>query len=304
MKKKLSEKALGTWSAVAAYGSWGLLPLFWKTLDRIPAQNILAHRIVWSLVFLAFLISYRKKWLRIKNIFLHKKKRISFLFTAGFLGVNWFTYIWAVNSGHVVDASLGYFINPLVVVLLGVLFLKETLNFWQKISVFLAFVGVLYMTIDVGRIPWVSLTLALTFALYGLFRKKADADSMPGLASEMMILAPLALAFLVYVNINSKGFIGKLPVSTHILLLCTGVVTAVPLLCFNYGVKRVELKTIGFLQYLSPTFQLFLGVFAFKEAFSLTHMVSFGLIWVALILYSISNTSFMRRIEPSVNQGH
>lgn len=277
---------------VAAYVSWGLMPLFWKTLDQIPAIKILAHRIVWSFVFLFFLVSYRKIWPEVRNIFSVKKTRVSFLFTSCLLGVNWLTYIWAVNSGHVVDASLGYFINPLISVLLGVLFLKEKLIFWQKTSVFLALIGVLYMTVDLGSIPWISLVLALTFGFYGFFRKKADAGSMAGLTAEMMILSPVALLFIVIININGSGVIGKAPFSTHLLLLCTGIVTALPLLCFNYGVKRIELKTVGFLQYLSPTFQLFLGVFAFKEPFSLTHLVSFSLIWAALIIYSLSKLNY------------
>jgi len=297
MGKEVSEKTAGTWAAVAAYTAWGLLPLFWKTLDQIPTQNILAHRIVWSFAFLFFLVSFGRNWPQVRNIFSAKKTRTLFLFTSCFLGLNWFTYIWAVNSGHVVDASLGYFINPLISVLLGVLFLKEKLNFWQKISVFLVLIGVLYMTVDVGRIPWISLTLALTFGLYGLFRKKADADSLAGLTFEMMILSPIAVVFIIIMNIHKGGVIGKIPLLTYLLLLCTGIVTALPLLCFNYGVKRIELKTIGFLQYLSPTFQLLLGVFAFKEPFSLTHLVSFGLIWVALIIYSLSHTFLMPRMQ-------
>lgn len=298
MRTNFNEKALGTWSAVAAYVSWGLLPLYWKTLEQIPALKILAHRIVWSFVFLFFLVSYRKIWSGIRKILTAKKTRNSFFLTSCFLGVNWLTYIWAVNSGHVVDASLGYFINPLISVLLGVFFLKEKLNFWQKISVLLALIGVLYMTVNLGNIPWISLVLALTFGFYGFFRKKADADSMVGLTTEMMILLPAAVLFILVININGNGVIGKVPFPTHLLLLGTGIVTALPLLCFNYGVKRIELKTIGFLQYLSPTFQLFLGVFAFREPFSLTHIVSFGLIWIALIIYSASNASFMLRIEP------
>ena len=278
---------------MAAYVSWGLLPLYWKTLDLIPAFKILAHRIVWSFVFLFFLVSYRKLWPEIRKIFSVKKTRNSFLLTASLLGVNWLTYIWAVNADHVVDASLGYFINPLISVLLGVLFLKEKLNFWQKISVFLAMIGVLYMTVELGNLPWISLVLALTFGFYGFFRKKAHADSMTGLTAEMMILAPAAVLVILIININGSGVLGKVPFPTHLFLIAAGIVTVLPLLWFNYGVKRIELKTVGFLQYLSPTFQLFLGVFAFKEPFSLTHMVSFGLIWMALIIYSLSNTYLM-----------
>jgi len=293
-----SQKTLGTWAAVAAYVFWGLMPLFWKTLDQIPAHKILAHRILWSFVFLIILVSFRKLWPAIRNIFSVRKTRSLLWLTSFILGANWLTYIWAVNSDHVVDASLGYFINPLVSVLLGVLFLKEKLIFWQKISVLLAFTGVFYMAVDLGSVPWVSLVLALTFGFYGFFRKKADTDSTVGLTVEMMILSPLALVFILIMNVSHTGVIGRVPLTTHFFLVCTGILTALPLLCFNYGVKRIELKTIGFLQYLSPTFQLLLGVFAFREPFSLTHMVSFGLIWIALILYSGSNTSFMRRIEP------
>jgi len=299
MRTGSNEKAAGTWAVVAAYVSWGLLPLFWKLLDQIPAQKILAHRIVWSFAFLFILVFFQERWLEIKKIFSSKKTRTTLSLTSLILGMNWFVYIWAVNSGHVVEASLGYFINPLVSVLLGVWFLKEKLNFWQKISVFLAFIGVLYRAVDIGNIPWISLSLALTFGFYGFFKKKVNAESIAGLTSEMILLFPLALVFITLMNIKNMGVIGKVSFPLFMLLLCTGIVTSLPLLCFNYGVKKIELKTVGFLQYLSPTFQFFLGVFVFKEAFTLNHMVSFALIWAALIIYSISHTSFMRKYnEP------
>jgi len=299
MRTGSNEKAAGTWAVVAAYVSWGLLPLFWKLLDQIPAQKILAHRIVWSFAFLFILVFFQERWLEIKKIFSSKKTRTTLSLTSLILGMNWFVYIWAVNSGHVVEASLGYFINPLVSVLLGVWFLKEKLNFWQKISVFLAFIGVLYRAVDIGNIPWISLSLALTFGFYGFFKKKVNAESIAGLTSEMILLFPLALVFITLMNIKNMGVIGKVSFPLFMLLLCTGIVTSLPLLCFNYGVKKIELKTVGFLQYLSPTFQFFLGVFVFKEAFTLNHMVSFALIWAALIIYSISHTSFMHKYnEP------
>jgi len=299
MRTGSNEKAAGTWAVVAAYVSWGLLPLFWRLLDQIPAQKILAHRIVWSFAFLFILVFFQERWLEIKKIFSSKKTRTTLSLTSLILGMNWFVYIWAVNSGHVVEASLGYFINPLVSVLLGVWFLKEKLNFWQKISVFLAFIGVLYRAVDIGNIPWISLSLALTFGFYGFFKKKVNADSIAGLTAEMILLFPLAFVFIILMNIKNMGVIGKVSFPLFMLLLCTGIVTSLPLLCFNYGVKKIELKTVGFLQYLSPTFQFFLGVFVFKEAFTLNHMVSFALIWAALIIYSISHTSFMRKYnEP------
>ncbi|MCD6517934.1 MAG: EamA family transporter RarD [Candidatus Aminicenantes bacterium] len=299
MKTGSNEKAAGIWAVAAAYVSWGLLPLFWRLLDQIPAQKIIAHRIVWSFAFLFILVFFQERWLEIKKIFSSKKTRTTLSLTSLILGMNWFVYIWAVNSGHVVEASLGYFINPLVSVLLGVLFLKEKLNFWQEISVFLAFIGVLYRAVDIGNIPWISLSLALTFGFYGFFKKKVNADSIAGLTAEMILLFPLAFVFIILMNIKNMGVIGKVSFPLFMLLLCTGIVTSLPLLCFNYGVKKIELKTVGFLQYLSPTFQFFLGVFVFKEAFTLDHMVSFALIWAALIIYSISHTSFMRKYnEP------
>ncbi len=295
MRTAYSEKTVGTWSVVAAYVSWGLLPLFWKLLDQIPAQKILAHRILWSFVFLFILVFSQKHWPEIRQIFSLKKTRTTLSLTSLILGMNWFIYIWAVNSDHVVEASLGYFINPLVSVLLGVLFLREKLNFWQKISVFLAFIGVLYRAVNIGSIPWISLSLALTFGFYGFFKKKVRADAIAGLTAEMILLFPLASGFIIFMNIKNMGVIGKVSFPIFVLLLCTGIVTSLPLLCFNYGVKKIELKTVGFLQYLSPTFQLLLGVFAFKEAFTLNHIVSFAIIWTALLIYSLSHTSFMRR---------
>jgi len=295
MRTGFSEKAVGTWAVVAAYTSWGFLPLFWKLLDQIPAQKILAHRIVWSFVFLFILVFFQRRWPEIRKIFSSKKTRTTLSLTSLILGMNWFIYIWAVNSGHVVEASLGYFINPLVSVLLGVLFLKEKLSFWQKVSVFLALIGVLYRTVDIGSIPWISLSLALTFGFYGFFKKKVNADSIAGLTAEVILLFPLASAFIILMNIKNMGVIGKVSFPIFLFLLCTGIVTSLPLLCFNYGVKKIELKTVGFLQYLSPTFQLFLGVVAFKEAFTLNHMISFALIWAALIIYSLPYTSFMRK---------
>jgi chloramphenicol-sensitive protein RarD len=295
MRTGFSDKAVGTWAVVTAYVSWGLLPLFWKLLDEIPAQKILAYRIVWSFVFLFILVFFQRRWPEIMKIFSSKKTRATLSLTALILGMNWFIYIWAVNSAHVVEASLGYFINPLVSVLLGVLFLKEKLNFWQKISVFLAFIGVLYRTVDIGGIPWISLSLALTFGFYGFFKKKVNADSIAGLTAEMILLFPLASGFIILINIRNMGVIGKVSFPIFVLLLCTGIVTSLPLICFNYGVKKIELKTVGFLQYLSPTFQLLLGVFVFKEAFALNHIISFALIWTALLIYSLSHTSLMGR---------
>ncbi|MFO7867110.1 MAG: EamA family transporter RarD [Candidatus Aminicenantes bacterium] len=283
----------GIWFAVAAYLTWGFLPLYWKLLSRVPAQQILAHRIIWSLVILSFLLSYQGRWLEFRRVFIVRRSRITFLATSVIIAMNWFIYIWAVNSGHVVDTSLGYFINPLVSVMLGVFILKERLNFWQWVSVGLAGAGVAYMTLHYGKFPWISLSLALTFGFYGLIRKTARVESLAGLAAEMSFLSPLMIAFLTVLFFKGQNAVGSSPVYIHFLLLGAGVVTALPLLWFNLGVRRIPLSTIGFLQYISPSIQLVLGVFAFGEAFTGDHAVTFGLIWAALLIYSLSRFSRM-----------
>ena len=285
----------GTWFAVAAYLSWGFLPLYWKLLSSVPAQQILAHRIVWSWVILSILLSFRNRWPEFRQVFAVRRNRYTFFATAFIIASNWFIYIWAVNSGHVVDTSLGYFINPLVSVLLGVVILREKLSFLQTVSVFLAAAGVLYMTFHYGKFPWISLSLAFTFGFYGLIRKTARVESLAGLAAEMTILSPVMLAFLTVMFFKGQNAAGASPVHIHFLLLGAGVVTAVPLLWFNLGVRRIPLTAIGFLQYISPTIQLLLGVFAFHEPFTPDHAVTFGLIWTALLIYTVSRFSRNKR---------
>jgi chloramphenicol-sensitive protein RarD len=288
----------GVWFAVAAYLSWGVLPLYWKLLSRIPAQQILAHRIIWSWLILSFLLFYQKRWLEFRRIYVIRRSRVTFFGTSIILAMNWFIYIWAVNSGHVVDTSLGYFINPLVSVLLGVVLLKEKLNFWQLISVILASAGVVYMTLHYGKFPWIALSLALTFGFYGFLRKTARVESLAGLAGEMSFLMPAAMIYLSILFIKGQNAVGSAPVHIHFLLLGAGLVTALPLLWFNIGVRKIPLSTIGFLQYISPSMQLLLGVFVFQEAFTIDHVVTFGLIWTALALYTLSRFPVLARYQP------
>lgn len=273
---------------MAAYTAWGFLPLYWKSLQRVPPQEILAHRILWSFVFLAFLLTVRKRWGEFRKVFSIRSNRRTFLLTAVIIGSNWLIYIWAVNSGHIVDASLGYFINPLVSVLLGVLILKERLGRWQTVSVGLAAAGVVFLAVNMGTPPWISLSLALTFGFYGLLRKTARVESLAGLSAETFILLPAVLIYLLFLGIQKTGAIGTASANIHLLLLGAGVVTATPLLFFNSGVRKIPLSTVGFLQYLSPTFQLILGVFVYHEPFTSVHKVSFALIWTALLIYSVS----------------
>ena len=291
----MKTKTAGILYVVAAYVSWGLLPIYWKMLNQVPAAQIIAHRILWSFVFVILLLWRQNRWPEFKKTFSKGKNRRLCILTAFIIGANWFTYIWAVNAERILDASLGYFINPLLSVLLGVIFLKERLNFWQKVALILAFIGVIYKTLQYGKIPWVALTLAFTFGVYGLLRKKAHIKSLVGFSAEMVLLSPIVFTFLVMEEIKGTGVTGHAAFSIHLLLLVAGIVTAAPLLWFTYGVRKIPLSTAGFLQYIAPSFQLFLGVVVYKELFTSTHLISFSFIWVALILYSFSNTRILKR---------
>lgn len=300
MEKK--EKIKGTWYVLVAYVSWGLLPIYWKALKSVPAQQILAHRIFWSFIFVGLLLIAQERWPEFRQTFSSRRNRVICLLTAAIIGSNWFIYIWAVNAGHIVDASLGYFINPLVSVLLGVVFLRERLSFWQIVAVILAFIGVANLTIQFGKIPWIALSLALTFGVYGLLRKTAHIESLTGLSAETALLSPLVLAYIIFLQIKGAGAIGASPISIHLLLLGAGIVTAAPLLWFTYGVRKIPLSTAGFFQYIAPSLQLFLGVIVYGETFTSTHRISFGFIWVALAIFSFSQTPFMLKVQPEFSR--
>ncbi|MFW6139107.1 MAG: EamA family transporter RarD [Spirochaetota bacterium] len=284
----LSEKAVGTWYAVGAFSLWGLLPLYWKALKHVPASQILGHRIFWSFVFSVLLLLLRGRLREARDIFSHPKNRWGCVLRSFILGANWFFYIWGVNTGQVVETSMGYFINPLLSVLLGVVFLRERLSAGETAAVFLAFSGVLYMTLEYGRLPWLALCLAFTFGMYGLLRKVAHVDSLVGLSGETAFLSPFALGYLLSREFQGAGTLYAPPSVTHLLLVGAGAVTAVPLIWFAHGVRRIPLSMVGFIQYLAPTLMLILGVFAFKEPFTPTHLVSFSCIWTALAVYSLA----------------
>lgn len=294
----MRERIRGTSYVVAAYTTWGLLPLYWKALKSVPSQEILGHRILWSFVFLALLLSFQKRWPEFQKTFTLRRNLITFFTTAVIIGSNWLIYIWSINTNHIVDASMGYFINPLVSVLLGLLFLRERLNFWQIISLILASIGVFYMVFQNGKIPWIALSLALTFGFYALLRKKAQVESLAGLSAETAILSPVVIIFLGIQAIKGNSAFGTAPLSIHLFLFGAGVVTAIPLLWFNYGVRKIPLSTVGFLQYLSPSLQFLLGVLVFKEPFTNVYQISFAFIWVSLLIYSLSKTSFLLNLLP------
>ncbi len=273
--------------AAGAYISWGLLPLFWKALQTVPALEILAHRMVWSLLVVLVLLGYQRRWHWLQGVVRDVRVLLTFLTTALLLTTNWFVYIWAVNAGYVVETSLGYFINPLVNVLLGVLFLKERLRFWQAVAVIIALCGVVYLTLNYGALPWIALTLAGSFGLYGLMRKTAQLSSLEGLTVETLLLFLPALAYLLGLEATDRGAFGDTDAITSLLLVASGLATAVPLLLFAAGARLIPLSVLGILQYIAPTIQFLIGVLVYHEPLTWVRLVGFCLIWLALAVYSI-----------------
>lgn len=298
MDVKKRENLIGTWYAIAAYVAWGILPLYWKALKHVPAREILAYRIIWSFIFLYLFNTFRKRWPEVKQAYIHKRNRVSSLFSALIIGAVWFIYIWAMITDHVVEASMGYYINPLISVVLGMVFLKERLTFWQNVAFVLATMGVAFLTVQYGRFPWIALSLAVGFGLYGLLRKTSHVGSITGLTAETAVLSPMALLYILFLIYQKTSAAPAASTSTHLLLMGAGIVTTVPLVWFAKGARRIPLSMVGFFQYLAPTISLLLGVFVFKEPFTTTHLVSFGLIWVALVIFTLSRTRFLQRLQP------
>lgn len=281
--------------AAAAYTMWGFFPIYWKLLKAVPALEILAHRVVWSLAFVLLVMLFRKRWDWLRPALHNKRILLTFLASGTLLSINWFTYIWGVNAGYIVETSLGYFINPLVNVLLGVIFLGERMRGWQWTAVSLAAIGVLYLTIMYGSLPWIALTLAFSFGTYGLLRKTAALESLEGLGLETTAMFFPALAYLIYLEIAGQGSFGHVDGMTTFLLALAGMITAVPLWLFALGARQVTLVTLGLLQYIAPTLQFLIGVFIYHEAFSRGQLIGFGLIWLALLLYSLESLLTARK---------
>lgn len=285
----------GVLAGIGAYFMWGLFPIYWKFLLEVPALQILAHRMVWSLVVMLLLlaISGDRTWL--KRALRERRLLLTYVAAASLLAVNWGTYIWAVNSGFVVESSLGYFINPLVNMLFGVIFLKEHLRRGQIIAVCLATAGVLYLTISHGRLPWIALVLALTFGLYGLIKKTAPLDSSQSFTLETLALFLPAFGYLALQEARGVGAFGHQGTVTNLLLAFAGPVTSIPLLLFGFAARRIPLSMVGFLQYIAPTLQFLLGVLAYHEPFPPEKLVGFAIIWLALILYTTESVLYNRR---------
>ena len=278
---------IGLAATLSAYAMWGVFPLYWKALQVIPSWEIICHRIVWSLVFTLLLLVMQGRQRTLIATLSNRRILLTVIATASLLGSNWLVYIWAVNNGNIVESSLGYFINPLIAVLFGVVFLKERLRPGQWASLSVALAGVLYLTFSYGKFPWIGLTLAITFALYGLLRKTAALHPLDGLFCEITLLSIPATLVLSYLAVQGKsGFISHGTMTT-LMLIGTGVITSVPLLLFVFGAQRITLTAVGLLQYLAPTIQFLIGLLIFHEPFPPAKMVGFAIIWSALILFTI-----------------
>ncbi len=287
----------GAGSVLITYVLWGFLPVFWKTLTMVPALEILSHRMVWFLIFLLILMLWQKKWKWLSAARKNPKTMLPSFCCAFLLGLNWYTYIWAVNAGFIIETSLGYFINPLVTILLGMLFLREQLRLGQWAAMGIALGGVLYLTFSYGVFPWIALTLAFSFAFYALLRKTSGIGALEGLTVEASVLFFPSLIYLIYLESEGVATFGHRTLSLEILLISTGIVTAIPLLLFAYGAKRVSMTTIGLLQYIAPTIQFLLGVFVYQEPFTFTRLIGFFMIWMALLLYSVESVFWGKAIR-------
>lgn len=275
----------GIWYAAGAYAAWGLFPVYWKWLHHVPAPQLLGHRVLWSFLTLFVIVLLSRQWRVFRAATRAPRVVRVYLGAAMLIGVNWLTYVWAVNAGFIVETSLGYFINPLLSVLLGVVFLRERLRPWQWPPIGLAAAGVAYLTVAYGALPRIALTLAFTFALYGLVKKTAPLGSLHGLTLETGILLLPALLYLLYAELTGQGAFLHAGTKSDLLLAGAGLVTTIPLLMFASAAQRIPLSLVGILQYIAPTLQLLLGVLVYGEPFTRTQFIGFGAVWAALILY-------------------
>ena len=289
----------GLVAGIAAFVTWGIVPIYWKLLRFIPAGEILAHRFVWTCVFMVLLLSWQARW---GEVFANLRSRRTALFCAASgiaIAINWFVFIWAVNAGHVLETSLGYFMTPLVNVLFGAIFLRERLSRAQVASVLLATGAVLYLTLGFGKLPWVTLTLCFSFGFYGFLRKVSGAASIPGLFLETTVIVPVAVGWLLHIAGSGGAHFGSTTPAFSLLLVSTGIVTGVPLLWFAHAARHLRLTTLGFLQYLAPSCSFFLGIFVFHEPFRRAQMTTFALIWVALLIFTADAVARWRGSQPS-----
>jgi chloramphenicol-sensitive protein RarD len=279
----------GILNGIAAYAMWGVFPIYWKLLHEVPALQVIGHRISWSFLLLILFILLTKQWGNFRSAALTPKTLAIYAVAGVLLTVNWLVYVWGVNAGFIVETSLGYFINPLISVLLGVVFLHERLRSAQWIPVFLALAGVTYLTLAYGRLPWIALSLAFSFGFYGFVKKLAPLGSLYGLTLETGIMFPAALIYLALVEVNGTGAFFQEGAQINLLLIGAGVVTTIPLLMFASAARQIPLTVVGLLQYIAPTLQFLIGVFLYKEPFDHAHLIGFGVVWIALIIFWVEN---------------
>jgi chloramphenicol-sensitive protein RarD len=276
----------GILSAALAFLCWGLFPLYFHAVHEVPPLQILAHRMLWSLLFLVIVLAVRRQWAWLSIV---RRPRVlgSFIASASLLSINWLIYIWAVNNGHVIESSLGYFINPLVNIMFGYVLLKERLRPVQWMAIALAALGVAWLTWQGGRVPWIALALAVSFGGYGLLRKTAALGALEGLSVETMVLFPLAAGYVLWLTVQGdNAFVNSDSDLTRVLLAAAGPITAIPLLLFAAGARKIPLSVLGLLQYVAPTLQFLLGVCLFQEDFTAARLVGFVLIWLALAVFA------------------
>jgi chloramphenicol-sensitive protein RarD len=291
-------KNKGIWFAAGAYIIWGLFPIYWKQLHQVPALQLVGNRIVWSFVLLFGIVFFTKQYQSFKSEASSRRVIGVYSIAAVLIGVNWLTYVWAVNAGFIVETSLGYYINPLLSVLLGVIFLRERLRPMQWLPVGLATLGVAYLTAIYGRLPWIALVLAFSFALYGLVKKTAPLGSLYGLTLETGILFLPALLYLLFAQRSGNGALFNEGAKTTILLIGAGVVTAVPLLMFATAAKKITLTMVGLMQFIAPTLQFLIGIFIYNEPFSHNQLIGFSIVWLALIILWVEGFYANRKPTP------
>lgn len=293
---------IGIVYGIITYLMWGILPIYWKLLQDVPADQILSHRIIWSFLIVFIIVLARKDgktlWSKVTN----RNVLLVFLIASALIGTNWLIYIWAVNAGFIVETSLGYFINPLVNVLLGVLVLKEKIRPIQWVPIGLSAVGVLYLTISYGSLPWISLALAFSFGFYGLVKKTTPLQPVEGMTLETGILLFPAVAWLVLANHNQTGVFLHTDLSTNLLLIGAGLATITPLLLFATTVKQIPLSLLGILQFIAPTLQFLLGVVVYKEPFTTSHLIGFSIIWIALIIFTMESWTHNKKESGKIRK--
>lgn len=281
--------------ALGAYFLWGVIPIYWKLIQTVPAVEIIAHRILWSFVFINLVILLNRQWRQLWQLAREPRRLLPYVLMAVLLSINWLTYVWGVNAGYIVETSLGYFINPLVSVLMGVVFLRERLRNWQWLAVALAAAGIFYLTWQYGALPWIALVLAFSFGTYGLIKKQGSLGATQSFAVEVGFMLLPALGYLLFLDLNGQTALANSDARTTFLLVFSGIATGLPLLLFGAAARLIPLSSLGFLQYLAPTMQLLIGLLVYGEPFPQERLIGFGLIWVALGVFTLDSLQARRK---------